>query len=467
MYLLPKKIIKYNQIENVDALKRVKENQISILEDDYITANKGSYIILDFGKETNGGIRILSYEVAKKALKVRIRFGESVSETCAEIGEKNATNDHSPRDMECLLPCYSDLTFGNTGFRFVRIDFLEEGRFTIKSILAQERILKKRANYTYCGTDPEIKKIFKVAKRTIDLCAAEGYLWDGIKRDRLVWIGDIHPEMLAFTTLYGKSPIIENSLDFIRKKTPLPKFMNNYSTYSLWWIIILWDYYKITGCKKYLTEQCAYLQGLLKVIDENVADSGEILYDRIFVEWSACGTEDECLGAKLINIYAVKCAKEILALFGEDVALCNHILMKLQKNDFTVNGQKSVIALKYFALGEISGREYEMLIKGNSSGFSTFMSYYILSTIAAFDKEKAIDLLKEYYGAMLKKGATTFWEDFDISWVENSGTICAFPKKGQKDIHGDFGKYCYEGFRHSLCHGWSSGIIKFIKDNCK
>ncbi|MBQ1634234.1 MAG: alpha-L-rhamnosidase, partial [Bacteroidaceae bacterium] len=25
------------------------------------------------------------------------------------------------------------------------------------------------------------------------------------------------------------------------------------------------------------------------------------------------------------------------------------------------------------------------------------------------------------------------------------------------DIHGDFGGYCYVGFRHSLCHGWASG----------
>ena len=28
---------------------------------------------------------------------------------------------------------------------------------------------------------------------------------------------------------------------------------------------------------------------------------------------------------------------------------------------------------------------------------------------------------------------------------------------GKKDLHGDFGAYCYVGFRHSLCHGWASG----------
>lgn len=32
--------------------------------------------------------------------------------------------------------------------------------------------------------------------------------------------------------------------------------------------------------------------------------------------------------------------------------------------------------------------------------------------------------------------------------------------------HDDFGAICYDGYRHSLCHGWSSGVIKFIKENC-
>ena len=92
------------------------------------------------------------------------------------------------------------------------------------------------------------------------------------------------------------------------------------------------------------------------------------------------------------------------------------------------------------------------------------MSYYILKAIASRSVEKAIEIMKEYYGAMLNVGATTFFEDFDMEWTENCSRIDKFPKKGQKDIHGDFGKHCYVSFRHSLCHGWSSGVIKFIKE---
>jgi hypothetical protein len=76
-------------------------------------------------------------------------------------------------------------------------------------------------------------------------------------------------------------------------------------------------------------------------------------------------------------------------------------------------------------------------------------------------------MMKEYYGGMLDKGATTFWEDFDLEWTKDTCRIDELPKEGQKDIHGDFGAYCYIGFRHSFCHGWSAGVLTFMEEECK
>ena len=137
------------------------------------------------------------------------------------------------------------------------------------------------------------------------------------------------------------------------------------------------------------------------------------------------------------------------------------------KSDMKVKEKKQVIGLKYYALDSITDEDFACLIKDGAAGLSTFMSYFILGAIAARDKELAIKIMKDYYGAMLDKGATTFWEDFDIEWAVGSGRIDRLPKPGEKDIHGDFGKYCYKGFRHSLCHAWSSGVIKFIEEYCK
>jgi len=91
------------------------------------------------------------------------------------------------------------------------------------------------------------------------------------------------------------------------------------------------------------------------------------------------------------------------------------------------------------------------------------MGYYMLAAKAkAKDWQGAINDMRDYWGGMLKMGATTFWEDFDLSWMENAGRIDEIVPAGKKDIHGDYGAFCYEKFRHSLCHGWSSGPVPFI-----
>lgn len=459
-YVYPKKIVKSSgKFIGIDNLLKDKELQIG-LNEPCITKCINGYFILDFGKEMNGGIRILTF-LSKN--RIRIRFGESVTECCAELGgEKNATNDHSLRDFSVELPDYSDMTFGNTGFRFVRIDFL--GNADIKSIVAVNHILKRKAIWRYEGEDVEIRSIYQTAKRTVDLCAANGYLWDGVKRDRLIWIGDIHPEMLALTSLYGRLPLIERSLDFVKAQTPLPGWMNGMLTYSLWWIIIVVDYFNRTGAEAFAKKQIKYLKALLLQVDACVSDDGEMTFPAYFLDWPTYNTPDAVEGVRTIATIAAKKASELLEKFGEDTAVAEGFYEKLVKKPIA-SKSKAVLGLKYFAVG-LSEDDKALLIKDGAKGMSTFMSYYILKAVASFDRQKAVEMMKEYYGAMLDKGATTFWEDYNVEWSENSCRIDEFPNEGQKDIHGDFGAYCYVGFRHSLCHGWSAGVLAFIKDIC-
>ncbi|MDE6965772.1 MAG: alpha-L-rhamnosidase, partial [Clostridiales bacterium] len=77
----------------------------------------------------------------------------------------------------------------------------------------------------------------------------------------------------------------------------------------------------------------------------------------------------------------------------------------------------------------------------------------------------AIKMLKEYYGGMLARGATSFWEDFDVEWLSGSGRIDEPTPTGFKDLHADFGAHCYKGLRHSLCHGWSCGAAPYLIEN--
>lgn len=462
-YIFAKRIKAHSLCEKEKNLLKKKPMQIGLAERELASFKDGGYVILDYGKEMNGGVRILTYLASD--VRIRIRFGESLTECCSELGgEKNATNDHALRDFYTHLVDYSDMTFGNTGFRFVRIDFY--GDADIKSVIAVNHILKKKLVYRYEGEDKDIDAIFRTAKRTVDLCAGQDYLWDGVKRDRLVWIGDSHPEMLALTALYGRVDVVERSLDFIKEQTPPPYWMNNIPMYSMWWIIILADYYTVTGTRDFLDGQMDYLCALVEQMSACVKDDGELDYPFYFVDWPSSAQPDEADGVRAINIIAIKKAIYLLQLYGRDTSLAHSVLARLLKKKITVRKSKQVAGLKYLAVG-IDDSDKELLVKDGAKGMSTFMSYYILKAVASFDREKAIAMMKEYYGAMLDKGATTFFEDFDISWAENSCRIDAFPKEGERDIHADFGAYCYKGFRHSLCHGWSAGVIRFIKEECR
>ncbi len=472
-YVLPVKVVEARGVTNAESLFKPKglyglhNNDVETWKALMKIEGLGSYVILDFGKEMHGGIRVLTGWIYYGVCKVRVRFGESLGEVNSSVGEKNAGNGHSPRDFETLISASGDLTIGQTGFRFVRIDLLEEKYIHFRNVYCENNILSAKPIYSYQGKDERIKDIFETAKRTVDLCSSSGYIWDGIKRDRLVWMGDLAPEVMALSAIYGQMPTIERSLDLARKTAPLPRFMNGIYTYSMWWIIVLADYFKEFSCEKYVRKQLKYLSKLLSVMDGLVDEKGALSTEfRYLVDWPTKDSADEKTGVRAIFLMAMNGAESLLQAFGLSTEIVEKIRNKLLLQPMNVEAKKQVIALKYFATGEITDEEYAKLIEGGAKGFSTFMSYYILTAIASRDEALAIKLMKEYYGGMLDRGATTFWEDFDIEWLDGSGRIDEIDES-KKDLHGDYGKHCYVGFRHSLCHGWSAGVAKFIKERCR
>ena len=162
----------------------------------------------------------------------------------------------------------------------------------------------------------------------------------------------MHPEVSTINAVFGFNDVAPASLDLTRDVTPLPKWMNGISSYSMWWVLIHEEMWMHHGDRNYLKAQQPYLAALLE---------------------------------------------RLATLVGPD------------------------------------GRE-----------------------------KAALDLIRTYWGGMLDLGATTFWEDFDLAWTKNATRIDELVPEGRKDIHGDCGAYCYEGFRHSLCHGWASGPTAWL-----
>ncbi|HTM98992.1 MAG TPA: alpha-L-rhamnosidase C-terminal domain-containing protein [Pedobacter sp.] len=434
--------------------------------------NEEASILLDFGKELQGGIQIVTgIWGGNKPIKIRLRFGESASEAMSDIGGKGgATNDHAIRDFESLLPWLGVAELGNTGFRFVRIDVVEEDA---KLILKEVRAIAKYRDLAYKGSfnssDTLLNKIWKTGAYTVHL-NMQDFLWDGIKRDRLVWVGDLNPEIATINAVFGFNEVVPKSLDFARNTTPLPQWMNGISAYSMWWIINQKDWYYHHGNLKYLKEQEIYLRGLIKLLISKIDKEGkEILDGQRFLDWPS--SEDPKAihaGLQSLMILSLQAGGDLLNRIGDQSTAkeCESAVLLLRKHLPEITNAKQGAALLSMAKLIAPKRANEILNNGGSKNFSTFFGYYMLQAKAMDqDYQGSMEIIKEYWGAMLNLGATTFWEDFNMEWTKDAGRIDELVPPGKIDIHGAYGAYCYVGFRHSLCHGWAAGPTPWLTEH--
>lgn len=469
-YLVPKKILLTRGIwHGEERLLRYKNRQIGTNEPEVTTMisteEEKAGILLDFGTELHGGISLSLFRIRTgEEATFRVCFGESAGEALSHIGEKNATNDHSMRDFEFTTKSWTMSEYGATGFRFVYLELLTPGKVQIKTIQA----MMVYHPYEYIGSfesdDALLNRIYDTSAYTCHLCL-QNELWDGIKRDRLVWIGDLSPELKTVKYVWGDVPQIYNALALSAHNTALPMWINGIATYSLWWLINLEEWVFYTGKKEYLNEQKEYIVNLIRQVLENVDENGGFTASD-FIDWPSKGFPSAKAGARALLILCMRACEKMLSVLGEDAlrAECEAARNLAEGRKQSCGDLKQIASL--LMMTDIADEDSaKCLQNGGAEGFSTFMSYYILTGMSkCCSEEEILDTLKTYYGTMLALGATTFWEDFDVKWAENACRLDEICKEGQIDIHGDHGKYCYQGFRHSLCHGWSSGPVAFLTE---
>ena len=470
--LFPTRIVKtFGCVTDAEVLLKQRAPIVSLSETMTAKLTKNDaqnpYVVLDFGREIHGSARLVVERISEKKRQVQLRlsFGESVSEALSHLGEKGACNDHSARDFEISVPLLSNVDYGCSGFRFLCVELLEECTVNFRAITA----VSKTANVEQKGylrtSDELFNKVLDTAVYTCYLNMQQGVIWDGIKRDRLVWAGDLNSEILTLGYLYGPVEHIRNSLDFLRDGTPEHVWMNNIPSYSVWWVLGHLNYYLFSGDKEYLAQNMDRINSIIKDVDFCVNAGGGADFERTgvrahmpyYLDWPTRGTPDAEVGTMLLIYLVSKCALE-LNVEGFDAESAKSLMKKTEHYLASPCVMKQTLALRALC-GGFDGSVLPFLEKGGAKGFSTFMSYFLFKGLSFAGSQNAKQIANEYYGGMLSRGATTFWEDFDVDWLEGSGRIDEEPREGELDLHADFGKYCYLGRRHSFCHGWSSGVV--------
>lgn len=409
------------------------------------TVAQGGFVVLDFGSELSGGVRIVTGYM--KPCRVRLRFGESLAEAC---GQPDMT--HAIHDIELPLTLFSATDFGNTGFRFVRLD-VQEGELALVNLMAAAAVRDLETVGSFHSSDARLDAVFAAAVRTIHLNIQELIL-DGVKRDRLPWGGDMHPETAVILRVFGAIPEIAATLEQLCFHTAPGEFVNGHTENPLWLLWTLRDLWLHGGDRALLEHFAPFVTTSVEHCLAMVRADGTAEFPGyVFLDWPSSG-DPAAVHAGVVGLLALalRSAMELFRELGLDPAPAAEALARLKRRVPEPGRNKGAAALQHLA-GLADRRA--VLTKELFSGVGTFLGYYVLQ---ALDGRAALELVKTYWGGMLAMGATTFWEDFDLAWLREHPTrIDEMPVAGRKNIHADFGAYCYKGLRHSLCHGWASG----------
>ena len=281
----------------------------------------------------------------------------------------------------------------------------------------------------------------------------------------------MHREVSTINAVFGFNEVVPRSLDLTRDVTPVTEWMNGISSYSMWWVLIHEELWMHHGNREYLEAQKGYLTPLLRRLANLIGPDGKERIDGMrFLDWpSSLNQPGVTAGLQGLLVMTLESGSRLMAALGDkDTAkLCVEAAARGRMVVPDVNKSKSGAALLSLA-GMLDAKHVsdEVLKVGGPKDLSTFYGFYVLQALAkSGDTDTALGFIRTYWGAMLDFGATTFWEDFNLEWTNNAARIDELVPPGKKDLHGDYGAYCYVGFRHSLCHGWASGPTAWLSQN--
>ena len=471
-YLLPVRIVASEKCTQQETLLKHRSGQAVVADvKDSCRIAPGGWLLLDFGQEIHGGIELVSGTFpgvpfdgeADKGIRLHVTFGESVSEVFSR-----PDYCHAVQNMEIKVVPWSTVPCGELGFRFVRIANVDAKEYFIQGIRARfiHRALHRIASFE--SSDPVLNRIWETAADTLELCM-QRYLVDGIKRDRLVWMGDMYPEIVTCGLLYGKQKIVEESLDFVRDHTPLPEFMNGMFAYTLWWIISHRCWFRYFADLAYLQQQHGYLAGIVKMFERMIDGNGEPKLENFgILDWASnYENGDSTPGLKALFAMAMRSAAELLNLLND-----HENAGKAESMANAIRPQPLTPSVSGNALQVLSGLRspeemYNIFFRQTlPHGLSTFLGCIALDAcVKAGHKKEALEHLRQYWGGMLALGATSFWEHFDLEWMENAARIDEIVPPGKRDVHLECGTGCFKGLRNSFCHGWSCQPAEWLIRN--
>lgn len=420
-------------------------------------AAKLPIIVVDFGVEVCASLRVTFRPLpfVPKPVEIWVSTGETFAEAM-ELVNKNFSGP-----WRFVVETGKEIQTPNTAFRFAAIIVAAASEPVLIDAIVSD-VTYYPVNYagSFDCSDPLLTRLWYVGAYTVHICMQQD-VWDAPKRDRLRWIGDLHVEALtsyyAFDDAFVKDGgIIRKTWERLSGDKWQGGHINGIPGYTLWWLVTGVDHYRFTGDKVWLKKWLPLMTELLDWFREDLDERGLFANKRkawTFVDWAGyLSGEPELVTTHLLYVKALRdvawASREVgNEAKAEELELLAQAALEAAnthwwRDGFTQLRQPNALAV-YANLVKDNQREraHRLLVGPKAPPVTTpyYNAYVLLALAELGEYEFALKFIRNYWGEMHKRGATTFWEVFDPNW---EGTVTSPKVSWGHDL--------------SLSHGWSS-----------
>ena len=458
-------------------------------------------VVLDFGEERVGDFHM---DVdAASTVEVEVVYGESYEELFADRALELAWY-HFPRDLfDAVAPGLHTLrSRGRRAFRYVRIRAKAcGGDLTLLSVSLTRSQYPVEPRGGFACSDPLLNRIWAVSANTVKLCMQRFYE-DGIKRDGLLWVGDARVEALFAYAAFGDTELARRALRMFaatqREDGAIPscaskagghqhtdriEYMAEVHLGVGTWIIdsycadflsMLKEYHDVSGDGTTLAELWPTAVRTLGYLTEAVpldpVDPKRFITDEntrvrdswwaspgVFLAQLVCALKDTAVLAGRLGDEATRARCRTQSDRIEGLLRTKYLLpeegyyadLPVQSGatpEISWHANAFAVLAGLPATTEAAGALMARLdpLQDASYPIAGFMKYWVLQGLMEAGRtDQALDDLRTYWGFMLERDATTFWEKLDLRHPEK---ILQNPLV-------------------SRCHGWTAGPCSLLSDH--
>ena len=330
---------------------------------------------------------------------------------------------------------------------------------------------------TFSCDDELLNQIWKVASHTFRLCSGIFFI-DGIKRDKWIWSGDAYQSLFVNQYLMADADINRRTLLALRGNDPMTTHINTIVDYSLFWILGIKAHYEAYGDKAFLEQIYPKMVSLIEFCEKQLDERGFLVgreKDWIYIDWADLDKKGPLCAEQMLLAACYKTMEEISEIVKNREVEVNIVCFYKEKYeelvrkidfyywdkeqaayiDSFVSGRRHVtrhanIFAILYGIADIKKQNQiveNVLLNDAVPAITTpYFKFYELDVLCKMGKfSEVLSQIKSYWGGMLKRGAVTFWEEYDKE----------VPDEEQYDMYGDrFGK--------SLCHAWAASPIYLL-----